>query len=141
MVCRTCANNVNEGDVVCNFCGHDPLLGVDYCPKCSKKTNFREVLCYKCGTNITKSGDLAIEYSTMVAYKKLYRSADEKFVFGTIAGICHRYKLKRRYITTVILIVPLLKIYLLLALLSLYLLSWYLPELPTKKITSKTVFK
>jgi phage shock protein PspC (stress-responsive transcriptional regulator) len=136
MVCRTCANKVDDHDQICSVCGFNPLLGVDYCPKCSKETHLREVLCYKCGSNLTKSKALAREYNTLVAYKKLYRSADDKYVLGTIAGICHRYKLDRRYVISAIVLVPLIKMYLIFAFLTLYLLSWYLPELPTQNLAS-----
>jgi phage shock protein PspC (stress-responsive transcriptional regulator) len=135
LICRTCAHSVDNAAMICNYCGLNPLLGVDYCPKCSKKTTEREVLCFKCGSSLVKNGNLAEEYKISVAYKKLYRSEDEKYLFGLIAGISHKFKIPAIYVRVGFLILLLLSGYLFTVFAVSYLFSWYIPELPTKHKT------
>jgi phage shock protein PspC (stress-responsive transcriptional regulator) len=132
LICRTCAYELESGTKRCVNCGLNPLLGADYCPKCSKKTNDREVLCFKCGSDLEKRGKLAEEYQAIIAYKKLYRSKDEKYLFGFIAGISHKFKFPTVYVRIGFLLLSILAGYLFVLFAVVYLFSWYMPELPTK---------
>lgn len=134
MICRTCAYKNESATMICCNCGLNPLLGTNYCPKCSKMTNNREVICFKCGSDLVKRGKLAEEYQAIISYRKLYRSNDEKFLFGFIAGISHKFKFPTLYVRAGFLVLSILAGYLFMVFAIVYLFSWYMPELPTKHI-------
>ena len=138
MFCRSCASVLIEDCVNCSSCSLHPLLGTKFCNKCCKKTSELEVLCYKCGTDLTKKGELAAEYENIRAYKKIYRSGDEKVIFGFLAGISHKYNLQKNYIRVCLILITLVAGYFSILILLTYFLSRYLPVLPTKGIKKKS---
>lgn len=56
MYCRNCRSNIESNVVICDSCGLHPKLYKKYCSKCGRCTNDREVMCIKCGENLTTTG-------------------------------------------------------------------------------------
>lgn len=57
MYCRNCSNNIEINAIKCDLCGLHPKHYKNYCSKCCRRTNDREVMCIKCGEDLTvKSG-------------------------------------------------------------------------------------
>lgn len=96
MYCRNCSTELADNSKLCSVCTLHPLLESNYCNKCARPTTPIEVMCIKCGEDLTKGSKLSFKIDLYPAYKKLYRSSDEKIILGVLAGLSHRFKLPKQ---------------------------------------------
>lgn len=129
MYCRNCSNEVNEGSVVCVKCGYDPMSETNYCYNCGNETSEKQIICIKCGVKLSNSPVKAAQKKSQKSseYSGLYRSSDEKVIFGVCGGVSHKLGMQPIILRVVA--------FLFFAFFAFfYLLGLLLPSYPTKDV-------
>jgi phage shock protein PspC (stress-responsive transcriptional regulator) len=130
MYCRNCGKEVNEKAVACTNCGLPPLMEKNFCFECGVVTNIKQVMCVKCGVSlenkVTKGKPINEGNGNGNEYEGLYRSSDNKVLFGFCGGLAHKFGMQ----VSVVRILTIVSGFFLIG--WLYFLSPLFPKYPTK---------
>lgn len=134
MYCRNCCYNLKSSSDQCKNCGEHPKLLSNYCSKCARCTNDREVLCIKCGEDLTiKPKFETVNQGVSVSANPFYRSANKKLLLGVMSGLAHRLNISRFALRLIITLACLFHGYSAIIVLIFYIaIGLKIPEIQTK---------